>query len=303
MANYPIPPWIRPPQNLAGEYAAGAALGAKIAMERERANQERQMFAIETQVRSEQAHQRALEHQQELQVEKAYHDQQLALRDRALAQQQTVIAVKNQQTARQFAAQQRFRQMVEAGEDPDKAALQIGPELFGSMAGFAGVAREVYQRGHPFVPTTKTVDGVKMVQESPNRWARVPAPSTVSGEPLRLQPILDPNGRVVAGAGAYSTGTGGARPFVFPKVVDPNKKAIEEMEKGPYGEYLTGLRELPKDKQLKMRVEAAMARYKELKAGGGAAAPGFQYQYNPATKKIEPVASKAHTEAEDEEDY
>lgn len=306
MANYPIPPWIKPPQNLAADYAEGAQLGAKIGMERQKAQQEREMVAMESQVKAQQLQQKALQDQQELAVQKAYHDQQIALRQKQLDQAQQVVTQKTQAAARQFAAQQRFQQMVTSGMDPDKAALSIGPELFGnSMAGFAGVAKEVYQRSNPFVPTTKTVDGVKLVQESPNRWARVPMPSSVSGQPLQLSPILDPSGKTVPGAGAYTSGTGGSRPFIFPKVVDENKKAIKEMEAGPFGPYLTGERDLPKDKTLKARVEAVKKRYDELKRASAAPAAGGsgkQYRYNPATKKIEALVSPPHTEESDQAD-
>lgn len=277
-------------------------------MEKQRAQQDQQQIQMEAQIKSQQLHQKALQDQQELQVQKAYHDQQIGLRQKQLDQAQQIVTQKTQAAARQFAAQQRFQQMVTAGEDPDKAALTIGPELFGdSMAGFAGVAKEVYQRGHPFVPSTKTVDGVKLVQESPNRWARVPTPSSVSGQPLQLSPILDPSGRPVPGAGAYTSGTGGSRPFVFPrvKVEDPAANFLKDPQNAPYVPYLTGEKPIPKEKLLKAKVEAVKKRYEALKSAksDGADSGRQRYTYNPTTKKFSLVSageSPPHTEEADQ---
>lgn len=187
MPQYVIPPWIHG-ADTAGQYGRGFALG------QQGGEVQARMALAQMQIAAEQArHEKDFVYrQQQLEMQKALDEQhmtlqkqefderiresqqQLELQKQRFAEQQKMDQMKAQQAATKYAAMQSFQKLVESGMDPDKAALQVGPSLFQSPAGYAALAKEVYAKGKPgFEPTTKDIDGVKMAQLTPNRWTVV----------------------------------------------------------------------------------------------------------------------------------
>ena len=168
---YDFPNWIHPP-DLAQEYARGVQIGQQAALEQQRLQMQQE--------ENQRAH---LMEQQRLEVDRAFKEQELALRKQQLDEKAKLNAVKVQDAARQLTAQKAYADFVTAGGDPTEGLLKFGPAMGESMAGYAGLARDISQAKHPFVPRDFTTQGgVHMTQTSPNRYQVIKPPKPVETE-------------------------------------------------------------------------------------------------------------------------
>lgn len=123
-----IPPWIQP-ADTARQYATGVQLGVNIAQQTQRLQAQREQEAIASEMRLRQLQEQSEERRQRIEMDRAYHDQVVGLRQQQLEE----AAQKNQMATRlaatKFAAQQEYRARVAAGDDPAKVMLELGPAM------------------------------------------------------------------------------------------------------------------------------------------------------------------------------
>lgn len=130
MANYPMPAWLHGPQGDPGaEFAQGYRFSATLAMQQRQMQQERERMGMEAELKTQQLRQRALESEQQIQVDKAYKDQTIALREKQLQGIAAQVQAKTAAAARQYAGQEKYRQAIDSGMDPMDAILKFGPEM------------------------------------------------------------------------------------------------------------------------------------------------------------------------------
>ena len=211
---YQIPPWIQAP-DIAQEFSRGVQIGQQAAFEQQRLQMQQE--------ENQRAH---LMEQQRLEVEKSYRDQELAMRKQQLDQAAKLNALKVQDAARQLTAQKAYADFVTAGGDPTEGLLKFGPAMGESMAGYAGLAKDITQAKHPFVPSEMTTaGGTRMVQLSPGRYQV--APPTQTG-PISGQSVLDQSGKPIPGIVAVP----GPKGMEYRNIPQTNTKRIEkEMQK------------------------------------------------------------------------
>jgi hypothetical protein len=179
--SYPIPNWIRPPNDIAGDYLRGLSIGSQISSEQQRLQQSAATTSAELSMKQQLAEQQHMQEQQRMEIEKSYHQQQIGLQQQELEQKQQVIQLKTQDAARQLQAQTGYQQFVAGGGDPVEGLLKFGPQMGENMAGYGSLAKDVQDRRKPaFVPTELTVGGRQMLQTSPNRYQVIPPEGTMS---------------------------------------------------------------------------------------------------------------------------
>jgi hypothetical protein len=98
-------------------------------MQQRQMQQERERMGMEAELRTQQLRQRALESEQQIQVDKAYKDQTIALREKQLQGIAAQVQAKTAAAARQYAGQEKYRQAIDSGMDPMDAILKFGPEM------------------------------------------------------------------------------------------------------------------------------------------------------------------------------
>lgn len=231
MASYPLPSWLQTkPSDAAETFISAYHAGASVNMAKARLQQEQQQAQMELQAKKEIAQQNNLRQQQQLEIEKARAQAEMGLKQQALDQADQKIKLTAASAARKYAAQEKYKQLISTGMNPDEAALKIGPEAFGSMAGMAGLSKEVYQRQHPFVPSETTVGGQKLIQTSPNRFEKASVPPSVG--PVQAQDVLDPQtGQPIPGVFAAPGASGAMGVHNKPKVVTPDEAELKRLEK------------------------------------------------------------------------
>jgi hypothetical protein len=143
MPEYPIPPWLRPPPDPGEEYVQAFHAGATIAGEQARLNAQ----AIQSQQQHEMEKQR-------MEIARQTQNLQLGLQKQELDLQSQQVQIKTQEAARQFQAQQTFKQLIDSGVDPAKALLQVGPGLGISMTGAAQLYKQTLPQEPPQAMTT-----------------------------------------------------------------------------------------------------------------------------------------------------
>lgn len=263
MPSYPLPPWLRPPSDLAGDYVAGLHAGAQVAEQQARLNMAAQEAEQQAAVHQQTLQMQMAREQQKLELTRAYHQAQIGLRQDQLQQTQERINLQTQRAAQKLSALSAYKSDVAGGMTEEQAALRH-PEMFESMAGFGTMARQAQQK--TFLPTVTNVNGVDFVQESPNRWAPLTRKQGGSDQPFKPRQVVDPaTGKVRTDVYASESG----QVHAWPKVKDLTKD-IKAMETGPYGPFLLDLKKpLPKGEQLKAEIINARAQYLKLKAGAG----------------------------------
>lgn len=136
---YTLPPWIRPPGDLASAYISAYRAGAATAEAQARlnvqANEQAQQFAVQEQ----RLHQQNLLDQQQLQVSKAFHEASIGIKQQELAQTQQRIALTAQSAAEKLAGQAQYQKLRAGGMSATEALLAT-PSLFPSGAGLASIA-------------------------------------------------------------------------------------------------------------------------------------------------------------------
>lgn len=135
---FEIPPWIRP-ADTATEYSRGLALGAQIAQQNQRLAAQQEQAAMEAAIRTQQIQREAELERTRVAVQEAYNQQRLDLERQQLDSYAAANNAKVMDAARQFAAQEEYRQRVAAGEDPATVGLELFP-LLGLGAGDWGAA-------------------------------------------------------------------------------------------------------------------------------------------------------------------
>src|SRR5256885_2428843 len=132
--SYSIPPWLQiHPEQIAQNFTQGLHIGAQIRMQRERLSQQAVMENMELQAKREENDKRHLREQQQLEMQKAWHDTQAGLRQRALDEAQQKIDVQTQAAARQFAARRKYEDLFGQSGDAEQAALEAGPDMGGGF--------------------------------------------------------------------------------------------------------------------------------------------------------------------------
>lgn len=141
--------------NLGANYVAGAGLAlreremqqqasdaqAAIAMKQQQLAQQSQQAQMEIELKKQQLEQQHLINQQELNIKQQYQQQMVDLNNRKLGQVAEKVNLQTSQAAQKFAAQQRSRTRINAGEDPNKVFMEEGPQMGlngPALASFAG---------------------------------------------------------------------------------------------------------------------------------------------------------------------
>lgn len=145
MADYPIPPWLRP-ADTAAEYSRGLALGVQIQHQNAAMAQEAQQTQMQLELKKQQLAQDATLANQKIELERAMHQEQMALRKAELDQAAQKIAIATKQAADSYAAQRELQSRVRAGEDQEKVMLELYPRLFKSGSGLGGVLNAMRTR-------------------------------------------------------------------------------------------------------------------------------------------------------------
>lgn len=150
---YPIPPWIPDSAQQAGPlYAQGLQVGAGLAEANARLQQQAALATMEAAAKQEQSQREMEMEKQRMEISRQYQQIESGLKQRELDQQQQQISLKVNEAARQFAAQQRYQQLIDSGSDPAKALLEVGPDLGISMTGAAQLYKETMPQ--PNMPPT-----------------------------------------------------------------------------------------------------------------------------------------------------
>ena len=274
-ASYPIPPWLQTkPSDAAETFISAYHAGATVNIAKARLAQEQQQMEMEMQAKREAQAQQALRQQQELAMEKARTQAEIGLKQSALDQAQQKIKLTADAAARKYAAQEQYRQLIDSGMSPDEAALKIGPQAFSSMAGMAGLSKEVFQRKHPFVPTTTTVDGQKLIQTSPNRFEKASIPPNIG--PVQAQAVLDPSTQQpIPGVFAAPGASGAMVVHNRPKVITAEEAELKKLEKA-------------QEKDTMGRTASMMEETKDMSKGAKAA----RKQYLDRQKKIDDLQQR-----------
>lgn len=129
--NYQLPNWLKS-ADVTGAYSKGFGLGmqggqaqAQIAMERARLAQHANQQAVEITLRQQQHERESMVEQQKLEVSKAYHQQQTALKEQELEQKQQLIQERIKEAAQRQMVMERFKNAVSNGGDPVREALGL----------------------------------------------------------------------------------------------------------------------------------------------------------------------------------
>lgn len=176
-----------PTPNLGGAYVGGAGVGvrmveaenalalgrAKIAADMAQANKmaavRQQEAQMEAQARSEALQAATLRQQQEIEVQKAYQQAQLGLKERELSQADALMKLKTQEAAQEFDAFQNYQKdaadLIAGKVDPNKAyeqsALKWGPRLRLPAGAYTQAFKpDAAQMGEGSIGTVSDVEGL-----------------------------------------------------------------------------------------------------------------------------------------------
>jgi hypothetical protein len=170
--NYSLPSWLEgDPTASAKNWLSGVQIGAAIGEAKNKLKAQQQQFAVEAQQKQDQVTASALKEAQELQVSKAYNDQQVSLKQQQLKIADEKVGAEIQKAARQFQAQQAYQKDFESGvqsglseDEAAKSAMFKNLSMFGSTGGGAmarSLTRGQNQAGMPqFV--TDPVSGARL---------------------------------------------------------------------------------------------------------------------------------------------
>lgn len=254
MAEYPFPNWIRPP-DIADEYSRGLELGQRAASE-----QQRLQFQ---QIQAERDH---MMETQRMQIQKAYQDQQIQLRQQEVKQAQQKIDLETQDAARRLEGYKRFQAAVQGGEDAVQAAMKYLPGT--GEAGGVGTLAQAFEKQRQMLkaggdPHVETYGGHKFLVV-PGEYGQRPQYHSLSpdaservynvqeiGEMQRQRDKID----------AQISKLEEDSPFLLDPNATPGNK-LQQATKSRYDTLKASSQQMDKD------IEAARSR-----ARGGAAAP------------------------------
>ncbi len=164
---YQIPSWLdTKPDDVANKFATGLQIGAQLGEARNRLQQQAQQSAVENQVTQDKLAASLLQQQQELNVKKAYEDQQVSLAQQKIQAAQQKVGLETVKAARQFQAQQAYQKDYQAGLDmglpQDEAARGSyfkNLVQFGSPSGAASAMRPNVNK-QASIPETMDVNDI-----------------------------------------------------------------------------------------------------------------------------------------------
>lgn len=221
MANYPIPPWLHGnnPTELAALAQAGQKASIQFGMERQRMQQQQQMAEMELVAKQAAQEQAQMRQAQELQVEKAYKDASLGLRQQELAQQEQRINSQVKVASQKAMAQAEASRRIAAGEDPSKVWMEMGPMLGAPASSMAALAGGQTPMNYPGAQTIEGLpeDLFKGVQTGPRTRAIVRLPQKFEGSSVSSVPVTDENGEPIEGVFGVPNATGGVSIHNVPK--------------------------------------------------------------------------------------
>lgn len=158
-AQYPFPPQFTNLVPAPEMYIKGLGMGTQLRAERERIQAQRDIAAMQAQLRSQEVAAENARSQQRLEIEKAYKDTYLGLQQQEMQRKEAAQALQMEEMSRKFALQQEWARGPQNGEPWEKFALRVGVPLSGSMAGTADLYERAY--GQPFTPRQLTIPGEK----------------------------------------------------------------------------------------------------------------------------------------------
>lgn len=221
MASYPIPPWLHGnnPTELAALAQAGMRSRQQFDIERQRMQQQSQMAEMELAAKQAAQEQAQMRQSQDLQVEKAYKDASLGLRERELNQQQQKVDFQIKSASQKAMAQAEASSRIAAGEDPTKVWMEMGPELGMTANAMASLTR----KGPGEFPGAQAIEGLPEnylgVQTGPGTRQVVRLPEKFQGGSVQGIPVLDPvSGEPIEGAYAIPSPSGGVSVHNAPKM-------------------------------------------------------------------------------------
>lgn len=141
-----IPSWLQTsPDDIANKFVSGLQIGAQLGEARNKLAQQAQQSAVENQVTQDKLASDAVETAQKLQVQQAYNDQQISLKQQEVAAAQEKVRNETMKAAAQFQAQKSFNidradyMTTHPGDDEGgtRYAFMRNPTLFGTGAGAA----------------------------------------------------------------------------------------------------------------------------------------------------------------------
>jgi len=164
--SYNLPSWLETqPGDIAKQFVSGLQVGAQLGEARNKLAASQQQAAMETQVKQQQLEANTLQQAQELQVSKAYKDQQIALQQQQIEAAQQKVALATAQAARQFqfqkSYQNRYGELVASGKTPDESSrisMFENLPMFGTGAGAASAIRGVGNTQADIPQTMKFTD-------------------------------------------------------------------------------------------------------------------------------------------------
>lgn len=302
MAAYPIPDWIRPPADIAGEYLRGVQLGSSIASEQQRLQQQAAVQSTELAIKQQQAQQDHLLEQQRMEISKAYQQQEIGLKQQQLAQAQQLTNIKTQDAARKLQARTSYQDWLNQGRDPVEGILRFFPGTDESMTGYGAVAKDMQLKN--FVPKELQVGNQQLIQTSPTAYHVVPPQQATSTGPVKAQQVLDPTSGKPLDWMIAVPGPKGMeyrnRPTQSTRRQEKELDDLRNQWTARGANLDTG--DIPKDlgPTTKRAFDADRKRYQQLKnlveSGQPDEAPkpaaGKRYRFNPQSGKIEPVAAQ-----------
>lgn len=220
-----------------------------IALEKQRLQQQAQLAEIEMAAKQAAQQREELVRQQQNEIENQYKQSMIGLKQRELEQDQQKLTLAATQAARQFSAKQKYESLIAGGMEPQKAILQVGPEM--GIPGGAYTAALGAERN--FTPTEIDVGGNKLTQMSPNRYAFSPKANL-------------PN--------SYEQGPSGY--FKFNNRLYPEKESLEDKQRradlkeftkdnASMMQYITGDK-VPISEGIKQKLPALRDEYQKLQA-------------------------------------
>lgn len=202
MAQYPIPPWLNVSP---GDFGQAAARGAEISLGRQRiqqeavqANQRAAQAAQELEARRKQEADNAQREAQQLEYQHAYQQAELGLKQQQQEQAEQAFQFTVKQAAQKSQAQMEAQQRIQAGEDPTKVYMELGPTLGITGAGMASLAKKPPELGKVTPITLSDGRKVDTVRTGANQL-RIMSPPPAAQTNIQTVPVLGPDGQAVPG--------------------------------------------------------------------------------------------------------
>ncbi len=288
---YQIPSWLETsPNDVANKFATGVQIGAQLGEARNRLAQQAQQSAVETQVTQDKLAASMLQQQQELNVKKAYEDQQVALAQQKIQAAQAKVGLETVKAARQFQAQQAYQKDYQAG-------LDMGlPE---DEAARGSYFKNLVQFGSPASQASAMRPGKSSLAQVP-QFMTSPSGAEIAYNPASGHFARTDTFRGNAQApGFWTKFNANSLEREMASLRTARSKASEAMAYDPAQKQIYD--------EAGNRINAINQKLQQMQQGGGAApspsAAGGKFRFNPTTGKIEPVSDQASAPADDNEDY